>query len=129
MGETIFVVDDDPDMLEVIEEALVFKQYVVHRARDGQQAWEMLGNESPSIILADFQMPNLNGSELFDRVRGSHNNYATPFVFMSSTPELITSTGSYTVLRKPFNLDTLIQKVEWAITSQGKGSHSMNPSH
>lgn len=117
MSETIFVVDDESDMLDVIEEALVFKKYVVHRASDGQQAWEMLSRERPSIILSDLHMPKIDGCELFDLVRSSSNNDTTPFIFMSSRPELINSVGSYGVLRKPFNLDTLIQKVEWSIAT------------
>lgn len=115
MGETILVVDDELDMLNAIEEALSFKHYVVHRARDGEQAWKMLGGKIPSLILSDFHMPKLNGCKLFDLVRGSAKNAKTPFIFMSSTPELITSIGSYTVLRKPFQFDALIRKVESAI--------------
>lgn len=118
MPETILVVDDEPDMLNVIEEALSFKSYVVHRAQDGDEAWEMLGSEIPTLILSDVQMPKLNGCKLFDLVRGSERNEETPFIFMSSTPELITSVGSYTVLRKPFQFDTLIQKVESAIANR-----------
>lgn len=118
MGEIILVVDDEQDMLDVVEDTLVFKGYVVHRARDGQEAWEMLKSESPSMILSDFQMPRLNGSQLFERLKRSSNNNDTPFIFMSSTPELITSVGSFDVLRKPFHLDTLIRKVEGAIASR-----------
>jgi CheY-like chemotaxis protein len=118
MGETILIVDDEPDMLDSIEDALTLSRYVVTRARDGQQAWEILGTESPTIILSDFQMPRLNGAKLFDLVRGSNRNRKIPFIFMSATPELITSVGSYTVLRKPFVFETLIQKVEFSIASR-----------
>jgi CheY-like chemotaxis protein len=115
MRESILIVDDDPDMLDVIEEALVFGGYEVKRAQDGQQAWEILETESTSIILSDYLMPRLNGCELFELVRGSVKNKDTPFVFMSSTPDIICSTGSYTVLRKPFQFDTLILKIKNSI--------------
>jgi DNA-binding response OmpR family regulator len=118
MGETILIVDDEPDMLDSIEEALVLNRYVVRRAKDGQQAWEMLETENPAIILSDFRMPRLNGAKLFDLVRASRKNKNTPFIFMSATPELITSVGSYSILRKPFVFDTLIREVESSIASR-----------
>lgn len=115
MGETILIADDDPDMLDVIEEALVFGGYEVRRAQDGQQAWEILKMENAAIILSDYLMPRLNGGELFNLVRGSVKNKDTPFIFMSSTPEIICSIGSYTVLRKPFQFDALILRIKSSI--------------
>lgn len=117
MGETILIVDDEPDLLDVIEEALIFGGYEVTRAKDGRQAWEILSTETPALILSDYLMPGLNGCELLDLVRDSKRNKDTPFIFMSSTPELIRSIGSYSVLRKPFQFDTLILKVENSIAS------------
>lgn len=117
MNETILIVDDEIDMLDVIEESLVFSGYAVIRARDGQEAWQLLETETPDIILSDYFMPRLNGSELFALVRSSIKNKKTPFIFMSGTPELISSTGPYQLLRKPFQFDTLIHKIEESISS------------
>jgi DNA-binding response OmpR family regulator len=111
MGKSILIIDDEPDMLDSLEEAFHFLNYEVTRAKDGQQASEMLARQTPSIILSDYMMPRMNGCELFDWVRSSKNNSKTPFIFMSATPELITSIGTYAVLRKPFEFDALMSKV------------------
>lgn len=111
MKKSILIVDDDSDLLDVIEQSLIFVGYEVTRANDGQLAWEMLANENPSIILSDYTMPRMNGCQLFDLVRDSEKDKNTPFIFMSSTPELIRSAGIYTMLRKPFQFETLISIV------------------
>lgn len=112
MNKSILIVDDESDFLDVIEVALVLGGYEVTRAKDGLQAWEILGSEKPGIILSDYSMPRMNGCELFDLVRNSGQNKDTPFIFMSSTPERINSKGTYSVLRKPFQFDALMTKVD-----------------
>jgi CheY-like chemotaxis protein len=112
MNKTILIVDDESDLLDVIETALVFGGYEVARAKDGLQAWEMMRVEMPGIILSDYWMPRMNGSELFDLVRNFDPSRNTPFIFMSSTPEQIRSIGEYSVLRKPFQFDALMSKVD-----------------
>ena len=111
MSKSILVVDDEPELLSVIVDALTFAGYEVTQAKDGQQAWEILNNETPSIILSDYMMPRMNGCELFDLVRDSKKGKNTPFIFMSSTPELIRSIGKFAVLRKPFQFDVLMSKL------------------
>ncbi|HEY4317850.1 MAG TPA: response regulator [Herbaspirillum sp.] len=117
MNETILIVDDEKDLLDTVEDALVFSGYKVTRAKDGQQASEILETETPMIILSDFFMPKLNGCELFDLVRGAKKTKNTPFIFMTATPELITSIGSYSLLRKPFQYDALIHIIQNSIAS------------
>lgn len=111
MNKSILIVDDEPDFLDVIEVALVMGGYHVTRAKDGRQAWEILDHETPGIILSDYSMPRMNGCELFELVRGSSQGKDMPFIFMSATPELISSVGTYSVLRKPFQFDALMAKV------------------
>lgn len=112
MNKSILIVDDEPDFLDVIEVALVLGGYQVTRAKDGRQAWEILGSASPGIILSDYSMPRMNGCELFDLVRNSNQGRNMPFIFMTATPELIDSVGIYSVLRKPFQFDALMAKVD-----------------
>lgn len=115
MKRSVLIVDDDSDLLDVIEQSLIFAGYWVERASDGQQAWEMLATENPSIILSDYTMPRMNGCQLFDLVRASEKNKNTPFIFMSSTPELIHCEGTYSLLRKPFQFEALVSMVNTAM--------------
>jgi DNA-binding response OmpR family regulator len=112
MNKSILIVDDEADLLDVLEMALALGGYEVARAKDGQQAWEMLDVLTPGIILSDYRMPKMNGFELFNLVRDSRRGKNMPFIFMSATPELINPVGTYSVLRKPFQFDALIAKVD-----------------
>lgn len=112
MSKSILIVDDESDLLDVIEVALNLGGYEVTRAKNGQQAWEMLRIMIPNVILSDYWMPGMSGSELFDLVRNADRSRNIPFIFMSSTPELINSIGIYSVLRKPFQFDALMTKVD-----------------
>jgi len=112
MNKSILIVDDEPDFLDVIEVALILGGYQVMRANDGKHAWEILENQTPSIILSDHSMPRMNGCELFDLVRNSSQGKNVPFLFMSAMPERISSVGTYSVLRKPFQFDVLMAKID-----------------
>lgn len=65
MSHHILIVDDEPDVLRVLEELFTHRGYQITKASDGKQALEMLDEISPDLILADYQMPVMNGIELF----------------------------------------------------------------
>lgn len=60
----ILVVDDDPDICEVMTELFAAEGYSVECARDGKQALALLkGRPAPCVILLDLMMPVMNGWE------------------------------------------------------------------
>jgi len=60
----VLVVEDNPDVAEVLRTILVAAGYSVLVAADGEIALAFLANERPSAILADFTLPRLSGGEL-----------------------------------------------------------------
>ncbi len=81
---TILVVDDEPDLLDNIGLALEVEAYNVLTAKDGLEALAVLGQMPVNLILADIAMPNLNGYQLYERVRQNPDWTAIPFVFLSA---------------------------------------------
>jgi CheY-like chemotaxis protein len=70
MAHLVLVVDDDPDVLEVISEMLQDLGCEVLRANDGADALDKLsGNERVSILITDINMPGMDGHELAERAR------------------------------------------------------------
>lgn len=81
---SILVVDDEPDLLDNIGLALEAKDYKVLTASDGIEALAVLQTEPVDLILADIAMPNMNGYQLYERVRENPKWGAIPFIFLTA---------------------------------------------
>ncbi|HRV92740.1 MAG TPA: response regulator transcription factor [Anaerolineae bacterium] len=81
---SILVVDDEPDLLENIVLALDAEGYQVHSAPDGLQALAKLESEDIDLILADIAMPNMNGYQLYQKVRENPEWLFVPFIFLTA---------------------------------------------
>jgi two-component system OmpR family response regulator len=65
----ILVVEDVPNVLELLEVTLRFKGYPVVTARDGLEALEKVALERPALIITDILMPRMDGYSLVHRLR------------------------------------------------------------
>jgi len=81
---SILVVDDELSVLKAIKLILESAGYLVLTAQDGIQALNVLQAESVDLILADIAMPNMNGYQLYKRVRENPDWVTLPFVFLTA---------------------------------------------
>jgi len=107
----VLVVDDNPDFLEFMSESLKY-DYNVKLAHDGIEAWELIKEIKPDIILSDVMMPGMNGNELCQKVKSDKNTANIPFILL--TARLAEehrieglSEGADDYITKPFNMDIL----------------------
>ncbi|HEV2661100.1 MAG TPA: response regulator [Ktedonobacteraceae bacterium] len=114
--ETILVVEDDPDLRCLMEEALGDYGYTVMSASDGLeglQQFEEHGN-SIALVISDLMTPKMMGKELYDKIHTMSD--ATRFLFVSGyqanqiSQNFVLDKGFY-FLQKPFDLDELAAKV------------------
>ncbi|MCU0490501.1 MAG: response regulator transcription factor [Chloroflexaceae bacterium] len=80
----ILVADDQPDLLEMIEMTLETAGYHVLRALNGVEALNLLATHAVDLILADVSMPQMNGYQLYERVREHSEWIFIPFIFLSA---------------------------------------------
>ena len=108
MGQTILVVDDDPQVLAVLTCLLEDAGYAVRQALDGQAALEAIAAQPPDLVLSDVRMPRLDGLGLVDRLAGE----AVPIsiILMSSAHNVPHGYG-VPFLAKPFDFDRLLTLV------------------
>ncbi|MGH9573058.1 MAG: PAS domain-containing hybrid sensor histidine kinase/response regulator [Candidatus Acidiferrales bacterium] len=107
-GHSIVVVDDEESILEIMEDGLSARGLKVVGFSTAQDALDHLEKNSCEVVLCDFNMPGMKGSELFERVR-AQKAAAPRFIFM--TGELVESEaiaalreqGALT-LQKPFHI-------------------------
>ncbi|EFO80899.1 two component transcriptional regulator, winged helix family [Oscillochloris trichoides DG-6] len=114
---TILIVDDQPELLMGIQMALEAAGYTVITAQDGHLALERLQRDTIDLILADIAMPEMNGYQLFERVRATPRLLRIPFVFltaraMASDIRYGKSLGVDDYLTKPIKPEDLLAVVE-----------------
>lgn len=80
----ILVVDDEPDLLDNICLPLEAEGYQVFTAPDGLAALRVLESQPVDLILADIAMPNLNGYQLYEKIRENPAWVTIPFIFLSA---------------------------------------------
>ncbi|NOU50647.1 response regulator [Pseudoalteromonas sp. JBTF-M23] len=109
----------------------------VYTAADGKEAFELLNARKIDIIIADWQMPNMDGDELLRRVRKSDKLKATPFIMMSSLGDkehvlAAIQNGVSQYVMKPFSAEKLedaIQKSWNSANRRGAVRLSSLPEH
>ncbi len=82
----ILVVDDDPLTLRTINKWLN-KKYEVYMANSGQNAINLLKQKIVDLILLDYEMPDLSGSEVFEMIKSDSNLASVPIIFLTSKSE------------------------------------------
>ena len=65
----LLVVEDIPDILNLLDTTLKFKGYRVVTARNGEEALEAIESEHPALIITDILMPKMDGFSLVHRLR------------------------------------------------------------
>lgn len=115
MAKTILVVDDDADTRDLLSEFLAVHGYEVHVARDGRHAFQVLAHiGTPDLILLDYLMPVMNGSQFLARKRRNPRLRPIPVVLLSAWTRAWSATrrDAVEVLSKPFDLVRLLDLVQ-----------------
>ena len=126
---SILVVEDIPNVLELLEVTLRFKGYPVITAHNGQEALEKIARERPAMVITDILMPKMEGFSLAQNLRTNTRTRSLPIVFLSATyvtPEdkaFALSLGAVRFLEKPVDTEEFLLTVAEVLTS-GPGTLS-----
>ncbi len=107
---SVLLVEDDPDLAELLEELFLRVGWTVHSERNGSDALRALKASRPDVIVTDCMMPQMGGRELVDRLRRNPELADIPIILMSGADSLregLEPTGQIN-LRKPFDPDRLV---------------------
>jgi response regulator RpfG family c-di-GMP phosphodiesterase len=107
---TVLFVDDEAQWLEAVKMAVRDKKFKIITADSGEAALAKLRRSTPDLILSDVRMPDMNGFDLFEKVKLNPKLRAIPYVFMSSIDDLDAKTtarqlGADGYVEKPFDSD------------------------
>lgn len=114
---TILVVDDSPDTLTMLTDALEQSGATVLVAISGQQALELVERITPDLILLDAVMPGLDGFETCRRLKKLPAMAGTPIIFMTGLTEtahivLGLGAGGVDYVTKPLVLEELLARID-----------------
>ena len=113
MTKKILLVDDDPNIRDVIVFALEKAGMKVTSARDGREALELFRSIQPSLVVLDIGMPEMDGLEVCKEIRKSAD---TPVLFLSSRDEEVDrivglEIGGDDYVTKPFSPRELVARI------------------
>jgi two-component system OmpR family response regulator len=110
----VLVVDDEPNIVDVIAMALRHQRFEVETAATGRQALEMTRRHPALVMVLDVMLPDMEGFEVAQRLVSEHADI--PILFLSardSTADRVhgLTTGGDDYVTKPFSLEELIARV------------------
>ena len=111
MGGRILVVDDDPDVLEVLSDDLSYAGYSVLTAQSGNAALRLLEREPVDLILSDLRMPDGDGLYLLRQVRSQDPRRPAVAIitgYDEVTREELERLGAQALFTKPYHAEHLI---------------------
>jgi CheY-like chemotaxis protein len=77
----VLIVDDDPDIREMVRTVLQLDGHPVLEAPDGQTAWNLIVADRPALVLTDVQMPGIDGLELTALIKSNGYGETKVIVF------------------------------------------------
>jgi DNA-binding response OmpR family regulator len=111
-GKRVLVVDDDPDIRELLFTALEDEGFEVVPAGNGQEALAVIKSFRPDVIVLDLMMPVMDGWQFVQEMRARDEDI--PIVLLSAARDLKThakALAAADIIEKPFDLAELLPKI------------------
>ena len=116
----MLIADDEPSMRLLVRATIESDQYQVLEAADGDEAWALIRQHRPSVVLLDVQMPGRTGLEVLSMIRGDPNLATTRVIMLTARAlkadiEVGLAVGADLYLTKPFSPLDLLTRVDEAL--------------
>ncbi len=114
--EQIIIIDDTPANLHVLSTLLKENGYLVRAFPSGKLALKFIEKFSPSLILLDIQMPNMDGYEVCQHLKANELTCDIPVIFISALDEVMDKLKAFTVggvdyIMKPFQAEEVLARI------------------
>ena len=120
----IFVVDDDPDVRELVEFKLVQAGHKVLSATNGQDALLMVPEARPDLLLLDVMMPGISGFDVLTQLRANEATKSLPIIMLTARAQQNDAERGFTLgaddyVFKPFSPRELMVRVNAQLVHVG----------
>lgn len=120
MTKKILVVEDTPDLLQIVSEYLTMEGFKVTSCLSAFEAMESLTKETPDLVITDLSMPDMDGFQLIEKIRESNNLKTLPIIIFSARPILdnqarASDLGVLKYIKKPCSPEDLVVSIKEVI--------------
>lgn len=128
--ERILIVDDEPDILALLEDALRREGFTeIARAATGEEAVALCTDNPPDLVILDIMLPGIDGLEACKRLR---ETTSCPIIFLSAKSDEVDrilglATGGDDYVTKPFSPSELVARVDAVYRRVAQFSHAAEP--
>ena len=124
-GMKILIVDDEPDIVEMLSYNIEKEGMKIHKAFNGKEAVKVATDVVPEVILLDMMLPDMDGIEVCEQIRLNPLLANSIIVFLSARGEDYSQIAAYKAgaddyIVKPIRLKILIQKIKVLLERQFK---------
>jgi CheY-like chemotaxis protein len=117
---TVIIADDEPSLRILVRATVGIDDYNVVEACDGDEAWSLIQEHRPSLVLLDVQMPGRTGLEILHAIKSDPNLTATRVILLTASAQesdiragLVAGADAY--LTKPFSPRDLLSRLDEAL--------------
>ena len=124
----VLIIDDEPQIRKLLQITLESNDYKVLQTSTGREGLAMAANHSPELILLDIGLPDLNGHEVLQELKGWYNKSVIILSVQNSEIDIVKAldNGAVDYLTKPFRTQELLARIRSAIRRNQTG-HTNSP--
>jgi two-component system alkaline phosphatase synthesis response regulator PhoP len=117
VGKTVLIVDDEPDILELLEYNLKKEGFTVLTATNGKEALVQASQEVPDVVVLDIMMPEMDGFETCLALRANPTTASVPVIFLTAKAGEIDEIlgleiGADDYIQKPISPRLLVTRIK-----------------
>jgi DNA-binding response OmpR family regulator len=114
MSKRILILDNDPGVLNVMQDILNYEGFDVKTLADTDDIFRWINDYNPDLVMLDYLLDGINGGEICAQIKKNPQTSGLPVIIISAYSRVLLSLGTYgcnEFIAKPFELSDFVQKI------------------